>query len=182
MRKILFASIPVLLFLAWSAFRIVAAVQFDQNAEGHLKRAADANTIELAQQELDTTLKYLEENNLTSGYTSILYNTPDEDIAFWYTNLKSSLKKLSGVSSQASELEKTNVLIKLQETLLDQGRETRVTVPAGISIYPLNRIACLLGIFIFILLIHEAITIYIKYDRDFKKGNNLLPRGPFSLN
>lgn len=46
-------------------------MELKQNVSGFLKRAADANTIELANQELTKALDYLEANNLTSGYTSI---------------------------------------------------------------------------------------------------------------
>ena len=49
---------------------------------------------------------YLEEKNLTSGYTSALWKTPDEDIEFWYNNLKSAQLELSKVDSTTSTLEK----------------------------------------------------------------------------
>ncbi len=36
---------------------------------------------------------------MTSGYTSILWQTPDEDIGFWYTNLKASQQELQNLQS-----------------------------------------------------------------------------------
>lgn len=51
--------------------RISESIELKQNVSGFLKRAADANMIELANQELTKALDYLEANNLTSGYTSI---------------------------------------------------------------------------------------------------------------
>ena len=96
-------------------FRISKNIEFKQNVSGYLKRAADANTIALANQELTKVIDYLEANNITEGYTSIFYETPNEDISFWYQNLKASQLELTNLQSE-SALEKTNVLMKLRET------------------------------------------------------------------
>lgn len=127
-------------------FRASKKIEFKQNVTGYIKRAADANTIDLANQELTKALDYLEANDLTSGYTSILYQTPDEDIDFWYRNLKASQNELQNLESE-SALEKTNVLIKLRETLLDTGERTKVTVPDGLAVYPHNKFWAALMLF-----------------------------------
>lgn len=119
--------------------RISKKIAFKQNVKGYLKRAADANTVELANEELTKVIDYLEANDITSGYTSVLWQTPDEDIDFWYRNLKASQKELQHLGT-TSTLEKTNVLIKLRETLLDVGEKTKVTVPEGLSVYPNNKL------------------------------------------
>lgn len=130
----------------WGGCRIVKTIQFDQACGGYLKRAADANTVELGMRELKVALDYAEANRLTSGYTSILWNTPDEDVGFWYRNLKASAEELAVVSPETSQLERTNVLMKLRETLLDNGEKgTRITVPDGISVYPHNATFALFG-------------------------------------
>ena len=119
-------------------------IEFRQNVSGILKRAADANTIELANGELTKAINYLKANNLTKGHTSILYETPDEDIGFWYKNLKASQQELENLNS-TSALERTNVLMKLRETLLDTGKKTKVTIPRGLAVYPNNLFwACLM--------------------------------------
>jgi hypothetical protein len=126
-------------FCGFLLTRIICNINFDVNCGGHLKRAADANTIELASQELGQVLNYLEQNNMTKGYTSLLYRTPDEDIGFWYTNLKASMDELNKVTPQTTQLERTNLLIKLRETLLDHGdKGQKVTEPDGITVYPNN--------------------------------------------
>lgn len=117
--------------------RIYKGIVFKQNVTGYLKRAADANTIDLASVELGKAITYLEKNNLTTGFTSIIYQTPDEDIDFWYRNLKASEDELKNLNS-TSALEKTNVLMKLRETLLDTGEKTKVTIPPGLAVYPHN--------------------------------------------
>jgi hypothetical protein len=119
---------------------IIRDITFTQNCGGFLKQAADANTIELAQEKLAKAAEYAEAKGLTEGYTSIIYKTPDEDIGFWFKNLTASLAELKSVDPNATLLEKTNVLMKLRESLLDDGDEgTKVTLPAGISKFPYNK-------------------------------------------
>lgn len=128
----------ILLFCVWAGIRIVATIQFDRNCGGYLKRAADANTVELAKKQLRVSLDYMEREGLITGYTSILYRTPDEDVGFWYTNIKSSLTELEQMNTNATQLERSNLLMKLRETLLDEGKSASITIPGGISIYPNN--------------------------------------------
>jgi hypothetical protein len=129
----------IISFLIWGSVRIVADIRFGIDCEGHLKRAADANSIELARQELAVATGYLERHGMTAGYTSVLYNEPSEDVGFWFRNLRASLQRLDREPATASELEKSNLLLKLRETLLDvtSSGET-VTEPSGISIFPHN--------------------------------------------
>jgi len=135
-----------MLLVLWAGVRIVAGINFDRYCTGYLKRAADANTIELARQNLQVALSYIEVNNLINGFTSIIYREPSEDIGFWYQNLTASLRELHKVDPDASQLEKSNILIKLRETLLDQGQSTDVTVPQGISVYPENGFYAMWGL------------------------------------
>jgi hypothetical protein len=124
--------------------RCVSYIHYSQDCGGYLKRAGDANTVELAEKELTRAVNYVEANKLTSGYTSVVYRTPDEDMEFWYNNLKASQKELRELSPEATQLEKTNVLMKLRETLLDDGQ--MVTAPDGVSVYPANAALGVLGI------------------------------------
>lgn len=133
-----------LLFIALSIFRVYHNAVFKQQVTGYLKRATDAGSVELALTELQKSLKYIESNNLTKGYTSVFYETPDEDIAFWYQNLKVSEAELIKTQGSSS-LEKTNVLLKLRESLSDDGKKrSSITYPEGISIYPHNRLMTIL--------------------------------------
>ena len=134
--KVFIATVLAILALAIFATRITKNVSMNQNCTGYLKRAADANTVETAKEQLQKSIQYLESNNLTKGYTSVLWKTPDEDIEFWYKNLKASESELMKVDSTTSSMEKTNLLMKLRETLLDNG--DKLTVPNGLSRYPNN--------------------------------------------
>lgn len=138
MKKII---LTITLFIAMTIVVIIVVknITLKQNCTGYLKRAADANTVEFAKEQLEKAISYLEAKNLTSGYTSVLWKTPDEDIEFWYKNLKASQTELSKVDSTTSSLEKTNMLMKLRETLIDVGDEgDELTVPKGLSRYPNN--------------------------------------------
>lgn len=119
--------------------RVYKAYVFKIRCKGHLKRAADANTIPLAIQEMEVVVSYLAEHDMTEGYTSIIIQTPDEDVGFWYQNLKASLEELRSISPDAQSLEKSNVLMKLRETILDEGQSNNVTTPNGIVVFPYNR-------------------------------------------
>ncbi len=147
--------------------RISKKIELKQNVTGYLKRAADANTIALANEELTKSIQYLEANNLTTGYTSILWKTPNEDINFWYRNLKASQSELSNLKSE-SALEKTNVLIKLRETLLDSGKTSRVTVPEGLAFYPNNKLWAFLTLMAILSVLIGFITLITEADKKSK--------------
>ncbi len=152
--RYLIGTILILFAIVIFGLRINKSVIFKQNISGYLKRAADANTVELAKGELAKVIDYLEENNLTSGYTSVVWKTPDRDIEFWYKNLKASYEELEKINPDSENtLERTNMLIKLRETLLDQGEKNeKVTVPDGLSVYPNNKLWAGLMVLAFLLL------------------------------
>ena len=156
--------LAVVAFLVFSGIRIGADIQFDRNCEGYLKRAADANTIELAKKQLETAIAYIEQNGMTNGYTSVFYRTPSEDVGFWYTNLKSSLHELETVSPTATQLEKSNLLIKLRETLIDSAKDgIKVTVPSGISVFPNHGLYAWWGWITGVTSLIGAISLAIRY-------------------
>lgn len=140
----LIGSLLIIASMAVLGTFIVKKITLKQEVTGFLKRAGDANTVELANGELKKALTYLEQNNLTEGYTSILYRTPDEDVGFWYQNLKASQQELDKLGNSSS-LEKTNVLLKLRETVLDSGKKSSVTVPDGLSVFPHNKRWVIMG-------------------------------------
>lgn len=118
---------------------IVKTVQMDANCISYLELATDANSVHLAEKHLTTAINYLEENNLTSGSTKIFINNPKNNIGLWYENLKSAQEQLQELKTKEdlTELEESNALMKLRETLLD---DTSVTHPSMISFVP-NHVA-----------------------------------------
>jgi hypothetical protein len=143
--KSFIAAILAVFALAVFGIAIKNSVSLKQNCTGYLERAANASTVETAKEQLQKGIKYLEENNITSGYTSIFYQTPDEDVEYWYHNLKSSESELMKVDSTSSSVEKTNLLMKLRETLLDHDKDgDSLTAPKGLSRHPNNQLWCVL--------------------------------------
>jgi len=137
--KAILIFIGLLFVLVWSVPRTILSIQFDRNCTGYLKRAADANTVELAKAQLAIAIQYARAHGDTAGFTSVLYRTPDEDVGFWFSNLTASLQELESLKLDASPLERSNMLMKLRETLLDQGtKSVGVTTPDGISVFPHN--------------------------------------------
>lgn len=159
----------VLYFLCWGLtlitpiWAIVKGIQFNQDCGGYLKQAADANSVELAIDRLDKAIEYCEKHNLTDGYTSVLWRTETDNVEFWYQNLKTCKEELE-LCRESSQFEKTNVLMKVRESLTDNGEKgTVITKPNGISRYPNNT---LYGIFMWLSLIVMFILscVYVELD------------------
>ena len=127
-------------FCGWAVVRIVKYVSFNLGCEAYLKRAANANTVELAKGELEKAIDYIEQNNMTEGIVSIFLKNPANDMGFWYNNIKSAHEELSNLPEESTPLEKTNVLMKLRESLTDSDESggTAVISPMGLEIYPNN--------------------------------------------
>lgn len=137
--------------------RLATSILFDIRCEGHLKRAADANTVEIARTELQTAVDYLENTDRIQGYTSVLYKSPDEDVGFWYVNIKTALIELKELPPSASVADKETKLLKLRQTLMDKTQKgEEVTVPDGISRFP-NNVGWWLGTAIAILCVIPAV-------------------------
>lgn len=86
MKKIAIFLLAILV-LAGAGAVVYKRIEFKQNCTGRLERAANANTIEIAVKEVDSAILFAETKGYTSGYTSVFYQTPDEDIEYWYNNL-----------------------------------------------------------------------------------------------
>ncbi len=133
------AIVTTVIFCIWGGVRIAAAISFDKNCTQYLKRAADANSVEMAKEELAKAISFAELQGLTQGRVSIFLNQPKNDIGYWYKNMVVAYEELEALPDDSTPLEKTNVLMKLRESLTDNSDTgTEVTVPEGISIYPSN--------------------------------------------
>ena len=145
MKKTIFILLLTAISFVTPIILVVKNVKFNQNCAGYLKQTADANTVDLAISRLNMALDYIEANNLTEGYTSVLWKTEADNIDFWYQNLKSCQMELKdGING--TQLEKTNLLMKVRESLVDtDSGGTTLTIPHGISRYPNNAIWAILN-------------------------------------
>ena len=115
---------------------IIKTVRMNVNCINYFEMAADANSVEIAEKHLTAGINYLEANNITQGSTGIIFHKPTNNIGFWYENLKSAQEQLIEMNQRENltELEESNALMKLRETLLDS--EGHVTHPSMISFVP----------------------------------------------
>ena len=141
---------------------VVLSVQFGIHCSGHMKLAAHANTVELAKIEMQHVVTYLQEQGMTNGFTSVLWQTPDEDVGFFYNNMVQSLAELNKETTNSTTLEKSNMLMKLRETLSSHGEGgTYMVHPDSLSQFPHNKafviwgwcsvLLILIGIFTFLM-------------------------------
>ena len=164
----LLVTVFAVVFLAWASVRTYYYVNYHIHVEGRLKRAADANTVEIAAKELDYAVKELDRRGWTQGSTNVLWWEPAHDVGFWYENLKTSLEELRKVRPETTQLERSNLLLKLRETLL-YGRSRgspSVTAPPGISVFPANVAYYWWGWGSFILLILTGIGLAVVIHQD----------------
>lgn len=144
---------------------LVKSIQFNQECGGYLKQAADANTVDLALERLNKAIEYVETNNLTSGYTSILWKTEGDNIEFWYRNLKMCQQELE-TCNDTSKLEQTNLLLKIRESLTETyDGSTDVMLPGGISRYPHNTLYAIL-LWLSLVNIIVGICLWVMYEGD----------------
>lgn len=149
----------LVLAIVWSVvlvgfigLQVVQCELFSIRCGGYLERASNANTVEIAEAQLTTALAYLVKHEMTEGYTSVVYRSPGEDVGYWFNNLKASCQELRSLRPSASGLEKSNMLIKLRETILSQGEHGGyVTVPPGIAQFPNNAFYCWVSVLLMFL-------------------------------
>lgn len=116
-------------------YSIVKSIQFSANCTNYLELSAEANSIVLAERHLTTAIDYLERNEITSGQARFFVKYPKNDIGLWYENLKTAQSQLQKMIADGdyNELEQSNMLMKLRETLLD---EECVVLPLCVSLSP----------------------------------------------
>lgn len=139
MSRLTICALFGLSFLAWGTTRTIDGIQYGRQVNGHLALAASANSIDLAKQQMQIAVHNMEDAGTTTGFTSVLWTDPSEDVGFWYSNLKSSLTELNSVTSATSELERSNILLKLHQTVTaHKSQDADVFSPDGISVFPNN--------------------------------------------
>lgn len=137
--RIMLACLLSLAFLGLGVTRIINEVQFGISVTDYLKRAADANTVELAVENLDTAITELERRGVTSGNTGVLWQSPANDVSFFYANLTSARAELEALTPETTPLERSNMLMKLRESIADHGEGgTTITGPGGLAVHPNN--------------------------------------------
>lgn len=167
MKKLLytFFLIGCMSTFAWGAYTLYKTIQFGIHCESFLRRSIDAPNVDIAKTQLCLAINYCEAQRLTSGSTSLLYSTDDENVGLWYKKLKTSFILLNLVPNHASQLEQNTALLRLRRTLLitDKSGQTSICYPQGISLYPYNLEYALWGCFSLIILIGAKLISFARY-------------------
>ncbi|MDP2930544.1 MAG: hypothetical protein Q8N56_02990 [bacterium] len=132
--------VAVISLIIWGGYLGLARWQFNKNCGDYLKLAGDAPTVERADGFLEKAIAYIEKTNMVSGNSSIIFKKPTNDVGIWYAQIKAAketTEKIIVRGEGVSQLERDNALMKIRETVLDQGeRGTMVTTPDWISLFP----------------------------------------------
>ena len=119
-------------------------IDLEQRVTGHLELAASANQPGLAVAELRAAVTGMNADIAACDephrcYTSVLWKTPAEDVGFWKANIIATIADLEALPPDADHLVVSNVLLKVRDTLTEQGNGgTRLVGPTGLCKYPHN--------------------------------------------
>jgi len=143
----IFGSILLVVFLMWLSVMgsmIYESCEYQAGFSSYVERAAYGNSYETVAPSLDAAIAYLENNDLTEGFTSVLYKTADEDLAWYYQNLKEIRADLDRAGPDGFYLpaEKDLLFLNLKTRLLRSSGN--VAAPIGISRFPHNTAYCIL--------------------------------------
>lgn len=119
-------------FFGWAITRIVKNNRFDNNVTYYIDEADKSNDITYSCEKASIANDYLKNNNLTSGYTSIVSRERDEDLYIFYDSIDKKTNYFC--------LSRNKDYIKLYQEYADMRnmKPHDVSVPQGISIYPYN--------------------------------------------
>jgi hypothetical protein len=141
--------------------------RFNRDCGDYLKLAADAPTVERADEFLGKAIAFIEKTGRTSGNSAIIFKKPTDDMGTWYGQLKGSketTEKILAKGDAATQLERDNALMKIRETVLDQGKDGEsVTTPSWISLVP-HQASYILGCLFFIVLAALGVFLGEKSD------------------
>ena len=116
----------IVIFAAWAALRIVAAIRYDIAVSAHVNNAVHAVDFEVAENEMAIAIENFEAFGLTEGCTGVLYKSPADDVGLYYQKLLDAREEYRTFSSE-SELEKFSLQQRMEESL-------KTAAPSNISV------------------------------------------------
>jgi len=145
---------------------------YKSNCGDYLKLAADAPSIEKSAEFLNKSVSYMETHGLTSGNSAYFFHTPENDVGIWYNQAKGSLAGLDSLLAQqqrdpksVTNVDRSNALIKVRETLLDEGKSgVGVTEPKLITWFPSQWGITILWIVCVLLLGIGVLFLYLAFN------------------
>ena len=132
----------VALFAVWAVPAFALKGRMETGCTEHLLEASRTISIDTAAIEIDAATKYLEQNHMTSGFTTIFGENPKEDLGAWYQRLRGLSTMLHAASKTDSKAEQNSTLIVAHNALIKSNGY--LNVPDGINAFPHNTILALL--------------------------------------
>ncbi len=142
----------------WGLVRIKKDLDLRALGAENFILAYNANTIALAKEYWEKGIKFLEDNNLTTGNTGAFWKTPEDDLEFFYKNVVEMRNYLNTPPDTLSDssfdqkivsgstLSKGDPLTVFdRKTLSARLKKTWKNAPEGIEIYPNNCIYAIWG-------------------------------------
>ncbi len=120
--------ISIISFSLWAIVRIHYTIEFEQNCSSYLTRAKQEVDFDLAANDIEVAINYLETHGLDHGVIKIFREYSYNDLAYVHQNLIEAQNAFRQASSE-SELEKFSLVQRMDE---------QMKLPCGISIYGKN--------------------------------------------
>ncbi len=159
----------------WGAIRACRYLSFYKGCESFLKNSVYTDSITLTKTELSYAISYLEEKDLTHGRVSIITQDINNDIGYFYENLKEQYMLLvEAENKNLNDREQEDVLKIYRKNICNNFGSPKI--PNGITIYPYN-IAffwwSIISIILFIISFasFRHLVVNLQYFKDFWQKN-----------
>ena len=152
------------------ASAIISTIYFRIKCETPLRKAALAETLPEAKVNLDKAIQFVEQNWLTTGYSSLFFKDDEYNITKWYATLKSAQSEIDILYVKGyDQVEELDALIALLIKLTDIPEDKQcvflndiVFVPTGIQFVPLYESVWIVFLFSITVCAILGITVYME--------------------
>ena len=178
-RRILFTIFGIITIMC-IASAIISTIYFRVKCETPLRKAALAETLPEAKVNLDKAIQFVEQNQLTTGYSSLFFKEDEYNITKWYAMLKSAQSELNILDVNGyDKVEELDALIVLLIKLTDIPENKQcvflndivfistgdiVFVPTGIQLVPLYESIWIVFLFSITICTILGMTVYMEKD------------------
>jgi hypothetical protein len=165
-RLFLFSLLLTAPFFTWAITRIAKAQRFDDNCVYHLGEAMKStSSADYSKSEMERAVKYIEDRNLTSGFTSIVGNQPDENLSLWYYDIRGKQAYIDHLHDLPSDVRKDQIADHAEYVNAFNMHRKDVDIPNGISIYPYNTLFFVWSMISIVMLLFGIIGVIIFIDQ-----------------
>ena len=152
------------------ASAIISTIFFRIKCETPLRKAALAETLPEAKVNLDKAIQFVEQNWLTTGYSSLFFKDDEYNITKWYATLKSAQSEIDILYVKGyDQVEELDALIALLIKLTDIPENKQcvflndiVFVPTGLQFVPLYESVWIVFLFSITVCAILGITVYME--------------------